>query len=191
MFRNRLLIIPLLLLSLTGCASRSKPELKPQIYTSAPIATNLRTSTVPEGMFPYDSLPAMKKARLDQDPNLGEINAVPILSPVPDGLKPAYRANPDEVLVEYQDELAKRTIRVYGFFTEEPSSLLEEHIQETYFHNTTIAGRSFYILAEYNPDQEREAYTLEGQWFIHVFASGIEEDEFKRLLGTLKLSSLD
>lgn len=184
-------LLPLILatvLTLTGCGRLVKPELTPQIHTSAPPATNLRTQAVPEGMSSYDSLPAMKQAWLDLDPNLGDIDAAPILEMIPAGLSPAYSANPEEVMVVYSDDLnIDRSVTLYGYFSDDPQSLLEDFSQESYFEGSTIGGEDFHILAEHADDANREAYTMTEDWFIHIFASGFSAEEFTEILNSLKL----
>lgn len=188
----RILTLLLIGLVLTACSSMNKPELDPIIRTSAPTATNLRSTSVPEGMFAYDSLQAMRKAWQDQDPNLGDMSQVPILGQAPAGMKAAFSAKPDEAAIAYLDEAGEgRSIMIYGYYGEDPDAMVAEFGETDYFSGTSIGGRTFHLLTDHADDTNREAYTLEDEWFIHVFASGFTAEEFDDLLADLRLTSLD
>lgn len=174
---------------LTGCGNLAKPELKPQIHTSAPHATNLRSATTPEEMVAYDSLAEIRQAWLDLDSNLGDLDGVPILDPSPEGMSPSFSANPEEVVVSYMDKVSsKKSITIYGYFTDSPQTLLEDFSESTYFETSHIGDQEFHLLMNQADDSSREAYTIKDQWFIHIFAEGFSEVEFSDLLDQVTLA---
>lgn len=172
-------------------AGMIKPELAPEILTSAPYATNLRQPEVPEDMTPFEDLSDLKLARLEEDPALGEISEIPILGTVPAGLKAAYSVNPEELLVTYEDPMGgDRSIVIYGTFSEDAPSLLTDISQGTWLDKTKLGSREFYLLTAAAGSDDKEAYTLADQWFIQVSATGFTEAEFQAVLRTLKIVSL-
>lgn len=179
-------------LLLTACSGgMTKPELDPQILTSAPYATNLRQPDVPGDLTPFDDLSALKLARLEEDPALGEISEIPILGTVPAGLEAAYRISPEELIVSYEDPMgAGRSIVLYGTYSDDAPALLDDISQGTWLDKTRLGSRDFYLLTAASTAEDREAYTLAARWFIQVSASGFTDAEFQAILRTLKIVSL-
>lgn len=176
-------------IALAACGKLEKPELKPQIYTSAPHATNLRSATTPDEMMAYDSLEAIRQAWLDLDSNLGDLDGVPILEPGPLGMTPSFSANPEEVVVSYLDKVSsQKSITIYGYFSDNPQTLLEDFSESTYFETTQIGDNEFHLLTEQADDSSREAYTIKDQWFLHIFAEGFSEAEFNDILDQVTLA---
>lgn len=175
---------------LAGCSkSMTKPELHPDYQTSSAIATSLRGATIP-GLTEYADFSELVQAKANLDPNLEAIDAIPKLSRVPGGFFPTFQVGLSEVMVSYDDSQdSQRQFIVYGNFNDDPNSLLKDFTAEAYFTKEKIGSQDFYLL-DVDEATDLEAYTIRGNWFIHLTGSGLEPEEFKELLTTVELSSL-
>lgn len=176
---------------LTGCsASLKKPELKPAYSTSTPIATNLRKSTAPGSLKDYLNFPDLQNAKSLEDPNLARFEEIPRLSSVPSGFFPTFSAGPEEVMVSYSDSNnSDRKFVIYGTYSNNPDQLLNNLSEETFFERETIAGNYYYILTQAEA-VDQEAYTIRGNWFIHMSGYGMEATDFRSMIEFIELASL-
>ena len=174
----------------TGCSrSMTKPELHPEYQTSSAIATFLRSATKP-GLTEYPDFAELVQAKADLDPNLADIDEIPQLATDPDGFAPTFQVGLTEVMVSYSDtEDSDRKFIVYGNFSDDPNSLLEDFTAEAYFTKEKIGAEDFYVL-DVDEATDLEAYTIRGNWFIHLTGSALAPEEFKTILGTVELSAL-
>lgn len=188
-----LALCALLLLPLTfsGCSREDrKPELTPEILTSAPHATNLRKYTVPEGMSTYIDLPAMAEARESGDSQLMDVDRVFVLGEEPADLSPSFKAQNGEVMVVYRNIADNdRSFLIYQYPSLEPAALLED--QAVFYSTEEIAGEPFHILDQAVQDPDQEAYAIREGWLIHLRAIGFTEEEFRDALADLTARALN
>lgn len=179
------------LLGLTGCAGKSKPQLKPIIESSAMPVTSPKTRAQDQNQgqsLTFKSLKSLRKAVLASDPNLGSYLDVYRLEPYPKEYATVYTANQTGIRIDYQHrQKKKKTITIDNRYHENPAELATDYDPKAFSQDHQSPALDFKVLAD--PSGPREAYAIENHWLVHVKAD-LPLEDFLDLLDSIQAVSL-